>query len=356
MFFVEILFHWAMIQTYRDFSQKKELFMRKRLVSIFLISLIAFFAFAQSNRETSGKTYTFKVSITQSSTDPLATYTQQWIKEVEEKTDGAVKLEFYPNGELGTINDVCEQVARGAAIIAYAGPDAYPTIAPDMAILNSQYCLTDASQIDAINNSDWFKEQNALLEKGGVHCLGWNYFTGYRHILCKKAIYTVDDLKGVQLRVATQPAAVFAEALGCNPIITNWNEVYSALSTNMINAAEAPLATLYSSSLQEVAKYCTLTNHLVSTGMMVVSSDRFNELPPEYQKILSEAVYKAGSDFTKYSLETEAEYKAKMEAAGVAFITPDVASFAKKASSMYTSGKLPFSDGLYEKIQAIIAK
>ena len=43
--------------------------MRKRLVSIFLISLIAFFAFAQSNRETSGKTYTFKVSITQSSTD-----------------------------------------------------------------------------------------------------------------------------------------------------------------------------------------------------------------------------------------------------------------------------------------------
>jgi len=329
--------------------------MKKAMMLLVAMVLASSLVFANGSQENvTAKTYTFKVSITQSATDPLATYTKQWISEVETKTNGNVKFQFYPNGELGTINDVCEQVARGASIIAYAGPDAYPTIAPDMAILNSQYCLTNASQIDAVNASDWFKEQNALLAKGGVHCLGWNYFTGYRHILCKKPIKVVDDLKGVQLRVATQPAAVFAESLGCNPVITNWNEVYSALSTNMINAAEAPLATLYSSSLQEVAKYCTLTNHLVSTGMMVMSQKLFDELPADYQKILGDAVYKAGSDFSAYSLKSEADYKSKLEAAGVTFITPDVASFAKKASAMYTSGKLPFSAGLYDKIQNII--
>lgn len=331
--------------------------MKKSLVLSLVLIMGVGLVFASGATEApAAKAYNFKVSITQSATDPLATFTKQWIAEVEEKTNGVVKLDFYPNGELGTIGDVCEQVARGASIIAYAGPDAYPTIAPDMAILNSQYCLTNASQIDAINASEWFAGQSALLEKGGVHCLGWNYFTGYRHILCKKPINKVEDLKGVQLRVATQPAAVFAESLGCNPVITNWNEVYSALSTNMINAAEAPLATLYSSSLQEVATYCTLTNHLVSTGMMVMSSERFNELPAEYQKIISEAVYKAGTGFSAYSLSTEAEFKIKMEAAGVTFITPDVASFAKKASSMYTSGKLAYSDGLYNKIQNIINK
>lgn len=332
--------------------------MKKVLILLFVVFMVTAFAFANGTKESAdaAKSYTFKVSITQSATDPLATYTKQWIAEVEEKTNGNVKFEFYPNGELGNISDVGEQVARGAAIIAYVGPDNYSSIAPDMAILNSQYCLTNASQIEAVNNSDWFNEQTSLLAAGGVHCLGWNYFTGYRHILCKKPINTVEDLKGVQLRVATQPASVFAEALGCNPVITNWNEVYSALSTNMINAAEAPLATLYASSLQEVAKYCTLTNHLVSTGMMVMSEKLYDELPEEYQKILSEAVYKAGSDFSAYSLTSEADYQAKLEAAGVTFITPDVDSFAKKASSMYTSGKLPFSAGLYEKIQAIINK
>jgi len=70
---------------------------------------------------TPAQTFNFKVSITQASTDPLATYTQQWMDEVTEKTNGAVTFEFHPNGELGTINDVCEQISRGASIIAYAG-------------------------------------------------------------------------------------------------------------------------------------------------------------------------------------------------------------------------------------------
>ena len=301
-------------------------------------------------------TFNFKVSITQSTTDPMATYTQQWMDEVTEKTNGAVTFEFYPNGELGTINDVCEQIARGAAIIAYAGPDAYMSIAPDMAILNSQYCLTNADQIDAVNQSEWFQGQCELLAAGNVHCLGWNYFTGYRHFLSKEPIETVEDLSGVQVRVADSAAAIaFIKSLGASPVVTNWNEVYSSLSTNIVTAAEAPLATLYSSSLQEVAKYCTLSNHLVSTGMMVLPEDIFNSMPAEYQQILTDAVYQAGTDFTAYNLNSEAEYQAKMEEAGVTFITPDVASFAAKASTMYSSGDLSFTPGLYEEIQAIIA-
>ncbi len=323
----------------------------KKLVAL-MLSLVMVLSLSSAF---AAETYNFRVSITQSSTDPLATYVQQMMAEVTEKTNGAITFDFYPNGELGSIDDVCEQISRGAAIIAYAGPDAYPTIVPDMAILNSQYCLTDASQIDKINESDWFKGQvDILAEKGNVRVLSWNYFTGYRHILSKKPVQTPDDLNGLQMRVATAPAAAFATALGCTPVITNWNEVYTALSQNMIDCAEAPLATLYSSSLFEVATHCTITNHLVSTGMLVMNEEAFQALPEEYRTILVEAVYKAGSDFTAYSLNTEAEFRAKMEAEGVTFYTPEVAPFAQKASAMYTSGELNFADGLYESIQEII--
>ncbi|WP_330585098.1 TRAP transporter substrate-binding protein DctP [Parablautia muri] len=197
------------------------------------------------------------------------------------------------------MNDVCEQISRGASIIAYAGPDAFSSSAPDLAILNSQYCLTSADQIDAINQSDWFKEQaEKLAQDGNTRILSWNFFTGYRHILSKTPIETPDDLNGVQIRVADSPAAIaFVKALGCSPVVTNWNEVYSSISTNIVTACEAPLATLYSSSLQEVAQYCTLTNHLVSTGMMVIPVDIFASMPEEYQNILLEAVYQAGVDF-----------------------------------------------------------
>lgn len=312
----------------------------------------------ESNEQDAKETYSFKVSITQAPTDPLAAYTQQWMDEVTEMTDGGITFEFHPNGELGTINDVCEQISRGASIIAYAGPDAFSSSAPDLAILNSQYCLTGADQIDAINQSDWFKGQaEKLAQDGNTRILSWNFFTGYRHILSKSPVETPDDLNGVQIRVADSPAAIaFVKALGCSPVVTNWNEVYSSLSTNIVTACEAPLATLYSSSLQEVAQYCTLTNHLVSTGMMVMPEDIFTSMPEEYRDILLDAVYQAGVDFTQDSLSSELDYRQKMEEAGVTFIEPDVDAFAKKAASMYSSGELPFSEGLYEEIQKIIAK
>ncbi len=97
-----------------------------------------------------------------------ATYTQQWMDEVTEKTNGAVTFEFHPNGELGTINDVCEQISRGASIIAYAGPYAFMATALDPAILNSQYCLTDASTLNSLSMlSDWFKGQVDNLAANG---------------------------------------------------------------------------------------------------------------------------------------------------------------------------------------------
>ena len=89
--------------------------------------------------------------------------------------------------------------------------------APDLAILNSQYCLTDASQIDLINDSDWFKGQvDNLAANGNARILSWNYFTGYRHILSKTPINTPDDMNGVQIRVADSAAAVSPKAPSLN--------------------------------------------------------------------------------------------------------------------------------------------
>lgn len=271
---------------------------------------------------TPAQTFNFKVSITQASTDPLATYTQQWMDEVTEKTNGAVTFEFHPNGELGTINDVCEQISRGASIIAYAGPDAFMATAPDLAILNSQYCLTELLQttLSMILIGSRARVDNLAAMAMPVFCPGITSPVIVTFFLRLPSTRR-DDMNGVQIRVADSAAAIaFVKALGASPVVTNWNEVYSSLSTNIVSAAEAPLATLYSSSLQEVAKYCTLTQHLVSTGMMVMPEDIFESMPEEYQQILLDAVYQAGSDFTAYNLQSEQDYQAKMEEAGVTFI------------------------------------
>ena len=303
--------------------------------------------------------YNFKFSITQASTDPIAIYAQQMIDEIYEKSDGHIQIELHANGELGAINDVNELIAQGAEIINYTGADAFNATVPDLAILNCQYCLSDPAQMKLVHESDWYKDQvETLAANGNVRMLSYNWFTGYRHFISTFPINTVEDLNGKQMRVADAAALIaFSKALGCSPVVTNWNETYTALSQGMVDCAEAPLGTLYSSSLQEVTKYLTLTGHLVSCGGIVMNEEIFAGMPEEYQQIMLEASWNAGEAFGENSLTLEEEYISKFEAAGIEVITIDDATlqaFIDKASAMYSDPSLGFSEGLFEQIQEII--
>lgn len=304
-------------------------------------------------------TYSFKFSITQSSTDPIATYAQQMIDEIQEKTDGHVTIVLHPNGELGAINDVNEMIAMGAEIINYTGCDAFNATVPDLAILNCQFCLSDPAQMKLVKESDWYKGQiDTLAANGNVRLLTYNWFTGFRHFVSNFPINTVEDLNGKQMRVADAAALIaFSKALGCSPVVTNWNETYTALSQGMVDCAEAPLSTLYTSSLQEVTKYLTLTGHLVSCGGICMNEKIFAGMPEEYQKIFVDAAWNAGEAFMQDSLSLEEQYIGKFEEAGLTITRIEgeaKQAFIDKASAMYADPALGFTPGLFDQIQAII--
>ncbi len=307
----------------------------------------------------SAATYNFKFSVTQSSTDPIAKYAQQMINEIQEKTNGDVAIVLHPNGELGSINDVNEMIAMGAEMLNYTGCDAFNATVPDLAILNCQFCLSHPSQMKFVHESDWYKDQIGTLAKNGnVRMLSYNWFTGYRHFVSNFPINSVEDLAGKQMRVADAAALVaFSKALGCSPVVTNWNETYTALSQGMVDCAEAPLSTLYTSSLQEVTKYLTLTGHLVSCGGIVMNEEIFASMPVEYQQIFLDASWNAGEAFGEDSLNVENEYTAKFEEAGLTITTLEgkvKQDFIDKASAMYSDPSLGFPEGLFDMIQKII--
>lgn len=327
----------------------------KKCIALILTLVLAFTMTAAM----AAPTYSFKFSITQSSTDPIATYAQQMIDEIEEKTNGDIQIVLHPNGELGAINDVNELIAMGAEIINYTGADAFNATVPDLAILNCQYCLSDPSQMALIQQSDWFKDQvDTLAQQGNVRLLCYNWFTGYRHFVSNFPINSVADLNGKQMRVADATALIaFSKALGCSPVVTNWNETYTALSQGMVDCAEAPLSTLYNSSLQEVTKYLTLTGHLVSCGGICMNEGIFSSMPAEYQQIILEAAWNAGEAFAQDSLTVEEQYISKFEEAGLTIVRIEgeaQAAFIEKASAMYSDPALGFTPGLFEQIQAII--
>jgi TRAP-type C4-dicarboxylate transport system substrate-binding protein len=296
---------------------------------------------------------TIKVSCTQAATDPLTIFAGEMCDELNEKLEGSVTWELHSNGELGTLADVTEMISRGGYLVTFAGADFFSSSAPDLAVLNCQYALTDASQSAKITASDWYAEQSKLVaEKANIHLFDWNWFSGYRHMISGFPINSVNDIKGLKMRVADSQALIaFAKALDCAPIVTNWNEVYNALGQGMVDFAEAPLATLYASSLYEVSNYLAMTYNTVSIPVAIMSESIFQELTAEEQAIVTEAFHKYGEKFTEDSLTNEADYIKKFEEKGVTVTRPDVEGFKTKASSMFKDLGL---ESQFNTIQEII--
>ena len=117
-----------------------------------------------------------------------------------------------------------------------------------------------------------------------------------RHTLTNVPVNTVDDLKGLKIRVPSNE--IQSKGLRCTLAATSTGmalgDVYQALQTKTIDGAENPLATLYGRKLHEVAKYLILDGHVKNFTTWVVSADWFNSLPEEQQTWLLETAEEAG--------------------------------------------------------------
>lgn len=133
-----------------------------------------------------------------------------------------------------------------------------------------------------------------------------------------------------------------------------WGEVYSALSSGVVDGAEAPLPSLYGAKLYETKKVISLTGHFKGFTGLIMNADLFASLPENVQQALSEEAVAAGVYMTDLMLDSEEEWIARLEAEGVTFNRDvDVAAFQQATAGVYD--KFPdWTEGLYGRVRAIL--
>lgn len=181
--------------------------------------------------EASGDTVTLKFACddTQSSSYYIAL--EQFEKEVEEKTNGAVQVELYGDAQLGNATDTIEGMQLGTIECAFASTAAVSQFVPEFYYVDAPFILRDADHAHAVVDGEVGQIiGDASIEKQGIRVLGW-MDTAFRNIYSSKAVRTVDDLKGLKIRTMQSDlhTATF-EALGCLPTPMSSSEVYSSLS------------------------------------------------------------------------------------------------------------------------------
>lgn len=277
--------------------------MKKIIMLIFLILtilIVVLVGCTQNKEETNGKNTKSEIQVVLRLADvhnegyPTVMADKEFARLVEEKTNGRIKVEVYPDGQLGDEKAVVEQVQFGAIDITRTSLSPLTEIQKKLSVLMLPYLYRDKEHMFTVLDGEIGQEFLEGLQEINMLGLAW-YDSGARSFYnSKREINSVEDLKGLKIRVQ-QSELMFdlVEVLGASPTPMSFSEVYSAVQTGVIDGAENNWSSYLSTSHYKVAKYYTVDEHTRVPEMLLISKLTFDNLSQEDQEIIKEAAKEA---------------------------------------------------------------
>ena len=277
-------------------------------------------------------------------------------KDVEEKTQGRVKVMVYPASTIGNELELRDAVSIGSVQMACIGSGNIVGAVPEANITLVYYIWRDRDNMqkafDGEIGQEFFKKFD---EKTGITVIATNWQQGARQTLSKKAFTKPSELEGVKIRVPAG-APIFEDlwrAMGALPVSLSFTEVYMALGQGVVDAVECPVDYIYQNKFYEKAKYLELTNHLIYPNLVMINSAFLKSLSEEDQKIIKQAAINAGNHQNKLMLQNEKNFIEKLKAEGVNVVKVDTNAFAEAVKPVYKKWEKVWGAGLYERIKNI---
>lgn len=273
---------------------------------------------------------------------------------VEDRTDGRVKIEIYPQGQLGNDRDLIEAMQFGTVDMAVNITAVYSNFEPLFGALDLPYLFADWDHMLKFVESDVADELLSKLEDDGIIGLSLKA-NGFRNVTNNvRPIQTPDDLKGIKMRVLESPVFVKTfEDLGAVVSAMSWGEVYTALQQGAIDGQETPPEVIYTEKVTEVQKYMSKTEHITSFSALGISKITWDKLSADDQKVIKESAVEAAKYMTAQAREKEADFIKKIEDAGVAVNDVDKSLFIEKTTSAYDWFESEYDISIANEIKAM---
>ncbi|MFC4273791.1 TRAP transporter substrate-binding protein [Achromobacter aloeverae] len=299
--------------------------------------------------------YVFKVAHPLAATHPTNLRLQQAADHIAKDTDGRVELRLFPNNQLGGEVDLLNQVRSGAVEMFVVGGLIASSVVPMAALDGVGFVFKDSAAVMKGMDGDLGTLIRGALKQANLYAPAtvWDY--GFRQVTSStRAIKTVDDIAGMKIRVPGAAAYVdLFKGLGAAPTSIQFNEVYPALQTRIVDGQENPLGVIVTSKFYEVQKHCSLTNHIWQGNWVLINGRVWRNLPGNLQEIVEKRLNEAGLAQRKDLADQEQSYKDAIAKGGVAFNAVDVDSFRKKltASGYYTEARKKFGDAAWKVLE-----
>lgn len=231
----------------------------------------------------------------------------EFAEKVEEGTNGRIKVEIYPNGQLGSENENMEQLMAGVISMTKISAPGLATYNEAYHTFGLPYIFDDTEDFYHKMDSEEMRDFFLSTEEDGFVTITY-YTSGARSFYTKDTpIRTPDDLKGLKIRVQDmQSQTDMLEALGGTPVAMAYGDVYTSLQTGIIDGTENNETALTTGKHGEICKVFSMDQHAMIPDVLVMGADVWNRISPEDQQVILEAAY-ASTDSHKVAWDAAIE-------------------------------------------------
>lgn len=264
-----------------------------------------------------------------------------FIAALEEQSGGEMTGKLFLNGQLGDEQDTVTAAATGTLDFSILAINNITPFSPSVGTLTLPYVILSQEDAETLTQGEIGQQMiEQTIEDAGVRIIGWGY-SGFRVLTnSKKPVSTVEDLKGLVIRVPKNEIMIETyKSWGINPTPMAWGETFAALQQKVVDGQDNPYMTVYAMKFDEVQKYVTDLHYIFSIEPLIVSEAMFESLSEEEQaQVLAagEAATQASAQFLR---DQEAKIREELIARGMEISEP--ADGEKEFMELATSAVWP---------------
>ena len=301
------------------------------------------------------------VTLTYAEVNPLDTIVGKiatdFKAKVEELSGGEVIIDVQASGVLGSEAQILDGILSGGTTVDISRISAFALTSygcGKATLLSIPYTFASREHFWNFAGSDLAQEFLAEPQQMGLPLRGLMYGEeGFRHFFFKNEVTDISSLNGLKIRVSEDPIMTgMVKALGANPTVVSFTELYSALQTGVCDGAEQPIANYKSNAFPEVAPYLMLDGHTLGAVQVVITDNAWAKLNEQQQGWIMEAAKYASEQNAAGVQAAEDKVLEELKASGVTVIdVPDKSAWQAAVADVAAikSATAAYAD-LYQQI------
>jgi tripartite ATP-independent transporter DctP family solute receptor len=211
--------------------------------------------------------------------------------ELAKLSSNKLKVELYPNAQLGGIKDMLTAVQLGTQSMLIAVPAWYSSFIRQMDVFALPFITASPERLRAALDGDLGQRMQTFANAAGFHLMGY-WYAGPRNILNNvRPIHTPADVVGLKLRSISSP--VFLEtfkAMGANPVALDYSEVYLALQQHTVDGFDGSMVDVMTGKFYEVCKYASATGQVLDFFVAAMNKNLWDGFSPDQQAMIAQAM------------------------------------------------------------------